>query len=81
MSNCIIHHGVACKKCTDYVVHLTMGSMEDDVSYIDAIAKRQNMFIPFEQWQSKTLRVNDLELKHNKYCDQYRATDKEVSGP
>ena len=80
MSDCIVHHGVGCKKCTDYVMHLTMGSMEDDPSYIDAVAKRQNMFVPFEQWRSETLKVDDLEVECDKYRDRCRAAEKEASG-
>jgi hypothetical protein len=80
MSDCIVHHGVGCKKCTEYVMHLTMGSMEDDPSYIDAVAKQQNMFVPFEQWRSETLKVDDLEVECNKYRDRCRTAEKEASG-
>ena len=80
MSDCIVHHGVGCKKCTEYVMHLTMGSMEDNPSYMDAVVKQQNMFVPFEQWQSKTLKADALEVECNKYCDQCHTAEKEASG-
>ena len=80
MSDCIIHHSVGCKKCTEYMMHLTVGLMEDDPSYIDAVAKRQNMFVPFKQWQSETLKVDNLEIECDKYHNWYHATEKEVSG-
>ena len=57
-----------------------MGSMEDNPSYMDAVVKRQNMFVPFEQWQSKTLKADALEVECNKYCDQCHTAEKEASG-
>src|ERR1700683_4139041 len=53
-------------------------TMEDNVSYVDAVDKRAAMFIPIDQWRHDTMKSDDFKAECDKYCDRLHSAEWEV---
>jgi hypothetical protein len=57
---CITHRGTKCQTCSDYVSHVNEAAMEDDKSYIAAMNKRSDAFVPKSEWRKECDIYNNL---------------------
>ena len=65
MADVISHRASECTVCKDYVLHVSEVSMDNDVSYLDAIDRRESNWVPAHEhervlWQNTRL-VHDLD--------------------
>ena len=57
---CITHRGTKCQTCSDYVSHVNEAAMEDDKSYIAAMNKHSDVFVPKSEWRKECDIYNNL---------------------
>ncbi|KIM72770.1 hypothetical protein PILCRDRAFT_15832 [Piloderma croceum F 1598] len=75
---CIVHSTSGCTTCRDYMSHLNEGAMDNDVSYIDARAKRSTSYVSVATRKQGQEDLTRLCCERDSLRDRLHETEQEV---